>query len=155
MGRRQAREAALQALFRLDLNPGDETQREAEETLALDMAFCEGEGLTSEEREFASSLLRGTRDSLPEIDRLIMSHAKGWKLSRMAAVDRNIMRMAVYEMIRKDDPVDNGVAVNEAVELAKKYGTEDSGRFVNGILGAVVRGAEAASKHKTPGPPVD
>ncbi|MBR6906854.1 MAG: transcription antitermination factor NusB, partial [Selenomonadaceae bacterium] len=79
------------------------------------------------------------RSRLTEIDALIASYAKGWKLERMAVVDRNILRLASYEMKFCDPVLDPGIAINEAVELAKKYGTDDSGRFVNGILDAMAR----------------
>ena len=78
-------------------------------------------------------------DSMPEIDGLISSASKEWKLSRMAGVDRNITRMAVFELKFREEKVTPNIIINEAVELAKKFGTDDSSRFVNGILGAVLR----------------
>ena len=84
-------------------------------------------------RAFAEPLIRGTLEHRDELDTLIKKHAKNWDLHRMATVDRNIMRLAAYEMLHRDDipPV---VSINEAVDIAKKFSTEDSGRFVNGIL---------------------
>jgi len=78
-------------------------------------------------------LIRGTLEHRDEADELIKKHAQNWELHRMAAVDRNILRLAIYEMLYRDDipPV---VSINEAIELAKAYGGADSGRFVNGIL---------------------
>lgn len=139
MSRRLAREAVLQALFQLDLNHGDECEQEKYEALAVDTALQEGEKLSAKERGYVTETVHGTRSRLTEIDALIASYAKGWKLERMAAVDRNILRLASYEMKFCDPVLDPGIAINEAVELAKKYGTDDSGRFVNGILDAMAR----------------
>ncbi|MBR0283619.1 MAG: transcription antitermination factor NusB [Selenomonadaceae bacterium] len=139
MSRRLAREAVLQALFQLDLNHGDEGEQEKYEALAVDTALQEGEKLSAKERGYVTETVHGTRSRLTEIDALIASYAKGWKLGRMAAVDRNILRLASYEMKFCDPVLDPGIVINEAVELAKKYGTDDSGRFVNGILDAMAR----------------
>jgi len=139
MSRRLAREAVLQALFQLDLNHGDEGEQEKYEALAVDTALQEGEKLSAKERGYVAETVHGTRSRLTEIDALIASYAKGWKLERMAVVDRNILRLASYEMKFCDPVLDPGIAINEAVELAKKYGTDDSGRFVNGILDAMAR----------------
>src|SRR5205823_8413377 len=94
---------------------------------------------TSEEaatRVFADPLIRGTLECRPEMDEVIKKHAKNWDLHRMAAVDRNILRLAIYEMLHREDipPV---VSINEAVDIAKKFSTQDSGKFVNGILDKV------------------
>ena len=84
-------------------------------------------------REFADPLIRGTLEHRDEADGVIKKHAKNWELHRIAAVDRNILRLAIYEMLHRDDipPV---VSINEAVDIAKKFSTQDSGKFVNGIL---------------------
>jgi len=87
------------------------------------------------------TLSRGTREHLAGIDSLIAGVAEHWTLERMAAVDRNILRMAIYELESTDTPI--GVVINEAVELAKRYSTEESGRFVNGMLGKIVRSGRA------------
>jgi N utilization substance protein B len=139
MSRRQARETALQALFQLDLNHGSEDEAELYETLAVDTAIGECDKISVSEREYVLSTVHGTRIHLEEIDEQISKHAKGWKLSRMGAVDRNIMRLATYEMRFGDLQTEPKIAVNEAVELAKKYGTDDSSRFVNGILNAMMK----------------
>lgn len=142
MSRRQARELALQALFQLDFNQSENTEPEGQQEARLaviDAAAAEMEGrLGSRDRQFVEELVNGTMDSLQEIDGLITSASKDWKLSRMAGVDRNITRMAVYELKFREEKVTPNIIINEAVELAKKYGTDDSGRFVNGILGAVM-----------------
>ena len=84
-------------------------------------------------RLFAEPLIRGTLEKLTELDGKIQHYAKNWDLNRMAVVDRNILRLAVYEMLYRDDipPV---VSINEAVDIAKRFSTDESGRFVNGIL---------------------
>src|SRR3954465_6422615 len=151
--RREARERAVQFLFQHDLNPPDDvdsalnqfwdTQRAA--------AIAEGKGAatwgqtielpppTADEaaiRLFADPLIRGTLEHRNEADEVIKKHAKNWELHRIAAVDRNILRLAIFEMLHRDDipPV---VSINEAVDIAKKFSTEDSGKFVNGILDKV------------------
>ena len=139
MSRRQAREVALQALFQLDLNPGGDEAREMYETLAFDTALEEHEKLPKRDREYARSIMEGTRRRLEVIDRMISAASRDWRVERMAAVDRNITRLAVFEMRFGEEEIAPKIAINEAVELAKKYGTDDSGRFVNGILGAIVK----------------
>ncbi len=148
--RREARERAVQFLFQHDLNPLgnlDEaldhfwgSQRTA--AFALDKGPSTwGEKVelpppSAEEaaiRLFAEPLIRGTLEHRDQIDEEIRKHAKNWDLHRMAAVDRNVLRLAIYEMFHRDDipPV---VSINEAVDIAKKFSTQDSGKFVNGIL---------------------
>lgn len=87
-------------------------------------------------RLFSDELVRGVVDRREQIDAVIQKHAENWDIRRMAVVDRNVMRMAIYEMQHRDDipPV---VSINEAVDIAKKFSTEESGRFVNGILDRV------------------
>lgn len=139
MSRRLAREVALQALFQLDLNPGEgEEQREMYETLALDTALGEHETLGEKDRAYAQAVVLGTRRELAKIDRLVSAVSREWKIERMAAVDRNIVRMAAFEARYSQEKIPPKVIINEAVELAKKYGSDDSGRFVNGILRTVV-----------------
>ena len=126
--RRRAREAALQVLFQVDV--GKLSMDEALAAVATpawqpdDWALVEG-------------LSRGTSAHLPEIDPIISRFAEHWTIDRMAAVDRNILRMAIYELLHTSTSV--RVIINEAVELAKRYSTEESGRFVNGLLGTVAR----------------
>lgn len=129
MGRRQSREIALQALFQVDVGKADPEY--AVNYLALDS------GAKKEDIDFARELVLGTMVNLQEIDRIIALYSKDWQLERMARVDRNIMRLSVYEIMYRDD-IPPGVSVNEAVELAKVFGGEDSGKFINGILGRVV-----------------
>ncbi|MHC1764426.1 MAG: transcription antitermination factor NusB [Verrucomicrobiia bacterium] len=151
--RREARERAVQFLFQHDLNqPEDleealrvfwESQRSA--ALAEDKGVARwGEAVelpppTAEEaavRVFAEPLIRGTLQHVGEIDAEIKKYAKNWDLHRMAVVDRNVLRLAIYEMRHREDipPI---VSINEAVDIAKRFSTEESGKFVNGILDKV------------------
>ena len=136
--RREARELALRMLFQLDLGkqPTDEVIE-----AALGQSKLEGAN-----RLYSEELVRGTLEHQAEIDGRITVLTPDWTPDRQAAVDRNILRLAAYELLyRPDAPV--AAVVNEAVELAKKYSTADSGRFVNGVLGALARhprGAEPA-----------
>jgi len=134
VGRRRAsREVALRALYQTDVG-----KMGAEEALA----FSSAESRYSEETlRFARELVLGCLQHRVEIDQTIARHARGWTLARMAHVDRNVLRLAVFEILHRPD-VPAGVAVNEAVELAKKYSTAESGRFVNGVLGDLVRTVE-------------
>lgn len=140
MTRRQARELALQALFQLDFNSDAEdiASREAQEK-AIEAAAAELENtvVKTRDRKFVEKLVYGTMTFRDQIDELINGAANDWKVSRMAGVDRNIARMAVYELKFDEEKTDVGVVVNEAVELAKKFGTDDSGRFINGVLAGV------------------
>ena len=132
MSRRHAREAALLTLFQLEFG-ADEASAEN----ASDLAVGEVEGIKENDLPYAHSLVQGTCAHLAEIDAEIERLAKEWKLHRMAAVDRNLIRMAYYEMRYQEEPIDPPVAINEAVELAKKYGSDDASRYVNGILAAM------------------
>jgi N utilization substance protein B len=126
--RRRAREAALQVLFQLDVG-----------RLSLEdaLASVSAPDWLPEDWVLVETLSRGTQARVPEIDAVIARVAEHWTIERMAAVDRNILRMAIFELQHTTTPV--RVIINEAVELAKRYSTSDSGRFVNGLLGNVVR----------------
>lgn len=95
-------------------------------------------GLTESAREFAEQLCRGALARRAEIDRLLEEYSIDWRVERMPYVDRNILRLAVYELLHEPSTPPS-VAVNEAVELAKMYGDANSGRFINGILGSILR----------------
>lgn len=126
--RHRAREAALQVLFQLDVG-----RLPLEDALA---SVAAPDWLPAD-WDLVVALATGTRAHLSEIDALIARLAEHWTIDRMAAVDRNILRLALYELQHTSTPV--RVIINEAVELAKQYSTEDSGRFVNGLLGTAVR----------------
>lgn len=137
MSRRKAREMAVQALFQLDFNSSVTTEE------ALTSVFSEREEPINENtKNYAKALVEGTQNNLAAIDNYISELSREWKLDRMAGVDRNIARMAIYEMKYSEERLQPGVAINEAVELAKTFGTEDSSRFINGILGSIVKNKE-------------
>ncbi len=123
--RTKARELAVQFLYGYEVNPD-----ELEERLS---AFWEANKAAEEIKDFATSLIRGTLQERDQIDKMISEQAFNWDLDRITRVDRNILRMAVYELVFRDDipPI---VSINEAVDIAKKFGTAESGKFVNGIL---------------------
>lgn len=130
MTRPIAREMAFRILFQIDVgkNPWqDALKRTIEET-----------DLSDKSLEFLEKLVKGTIEHLKEIDQEIVKYSREWTLERMANTDRNILRMAIYEIKYVED-VPPGVTINEAVELAKRYGDEESGKFVNGILGQFLR----------------
>jgi transcription antitermination protein NusB len=151
--RREARERAVQFLFQHDLNPPEDLDRALEEFWQSQRAAAIadekgkahwGETIElppptageAEMRLFADPLIRGTLQHRDVLDENIKKHAQNWDLHRIAAVDRNILRLAIYEMLHREDipPV---VSINEAVDIAKKFSTNDSGKFVNGILDKV------------------
>ena len=123
--RTHAREFTLQILYHRDLNP------EPAETLLP--SFWESTPAHPEVREYAERLVYGTLQHLDEIDEVLSKYAEHWQLHRMAAVDRNIMRFAAYELLYMEE-IPPKVVINEAVNIAKKFSQEDSGKFVNGIL---------------------
>ena len=123
--RRKARELALMILYELEFRAG--------EAKAILDTFWQDHLVPPDVRAFTESLVRGTVESCPELDRLIAANAAHWSLARIALVERNILRLAVYELVYRDD-IPERVAINEAIELAKLYGSQESGAFVNGIL---------------------
>ena len=124
--RRDAREAAVQFLYQVD------THRPENIDMALKEFWSQNEEPQTV-REFADKLLRGVLEKIPEVDVKIRGLADNWDFERLAVVDRNILRLAIYEMLFRDDipPV---VSINEAIEIAKKFSTAESGKFVNGLL---------------------
>ncbi|WLR60461.1 transcription antitermination factor NusB [Guptibacillus hwajinpoensis] len=126
MKRRHAREKAIQVLFQIDVTDTDPRE-------ALQHVLNEGEG-----DEFLSELVFGTLENLERIDEVIKENLVNWTFNRIGNVDRSVLRMASYEMVVRDDiPVN--VSLNEAVELAKLFGGEESGRFVNGVLSKIIQ----------------
>jgi len=125
--RRRGRELALQLLYQLDMVKADVNKAVK--------AFWElQESIPQEDtKEFCEDLARGTSEHSNQIDRLIEETASNWRLGRMAVVDRNILRLAVYELLYRED-IPSTVTINEAIELGKRFGTEDSGAFINGVL---------------------
>jgi N utilization substance protein B len=131
MKRRKAREFALQILFQLDI-------RKEKPTLTLFKRFWTEFEPDDEVRAFTEEIVKGTFKHLKVINEKILASAKNWSLDRMATVDRNVLRMAAYEILYRMD-IPPSVTINEAIELAKKFGTDESGAFVNGILDNVAR----------------
>jgi N utilization substance protein B len=123
--RRKAREFALMVLYELDFRP--------DPAATVLQEFMRQHVVPPEVQAFAESLVQGTVEHGAEIDRAIEQNAAHWSLARIAPVERNILRMAAYELLYRDD-IPERVAINEAIELAKSYGSEESGAFVNGIL---------------------
>ena len=128
--RRKSRELALQALFQGEL---------AEQKGLLDFEeFCVHFQVNKKAIPYAKKLLDGVLEKGDVLNQLISKYAENWRLERMSVIDRNILRLAVYEVHYQDD-VPTTVAINEAVEIAKRFSTDDSGPFINGILDAMAR----------------
>lgn len=123
--RRKARELALQILYGVEMN-----KREQAWILS---DFWEEHPCPEEVRDFATKLVAGTSENLFSIDSLLKKYANNWEMNRLAAVDKNILRLATYELLFRND-IPSKVTINEAIEIAKKYSTANSGKFVNGIL---------------------
>ena len=138
--RRQAREAAFQILYRMDGQPAELEQWLSDPSrMARELATHFAHFLVPEaQREFAAELAAGALRDRQKIDDLIQASQTEWKLSRMAAVDRNLLRLAVFELTRFEDSPPS-VTINEAVELAKQFGEAESPAFINGVLDQVAR----------------
>ena len=134
--RRRSRELAMQALFYMD-NCHDNS----EEVLKL---FCVNFNPTEDILPFFHRLVRGVISEGSEIDSIIEKFSSNWKISRMSCVDRNIMRIAVYELLWCSD-IPSKVSINEAIDIGKKYGTGESGPFINGILDSIRDAIEKGS----------
>lgn len=128
--RSRAREVVLQVLYEDDLNP-------SRNLAVADKFLCSRLNNDDALIHFARSILAGVRRNRGELDQLLSERAENWRLERMAVTDRNILRLAAYEMLFGDTP--DRVAINEAVELAKRYGAKQSSQFVNGILDRLLR----------------
>jgi N utilization substance protein B len=128
--RHQSRELALQILFQTEFAPQiqyAEFLEVFEQTFQQDVI------------DYADLLINGVKNNLEKIDQIIQSFSQHWKVARMAIVDRNILRMAIFEMRLMPEPLKPNIAINEAVELAKRYGTTESSSFVNGILDQIAK----------------
>jgi transcription antitermination factor NusB len=136
--RRKSRELCLQMLFQADLGkqPVDEVRR----------TFWLGRGEVEREvKGFADDLFRIANDRAPDIDRMIEEHADNWRMDRMAAVDRNVLRAAVAELLGFPD-TPRAVIINEAIEIARKFSSPESVNFINGVLDSVGKEIEAGAK---------
>ncbi len=130
--RRRSRELVLQYLFQNEFSPKTTPEFGLRH-------FAENFEVEAEVLDYAVELVRGITEKKAEIDAIIQSHSAHWKLARMALVDINVMRVAVFEMKLMHPSVPANVVINEAVEIAKKYGSTDSGSFVNGILDHIAK----------------
>ena len=128
--RRRARELALQLLYQYELTRAEPERMQAD--------FDEWRGSTDGIREFADALLRGTLEHLEDIDCELEQQTAHWRLDRLAAVDRNILRLAMYELLYHPN-TPHAVVIDEAIEIAKKFGAEESPRFVNGVLDGFIK----------------
>lgn len=139
--RTRARELALQFLYQLDLR-GDELLEEAS-------AYVRGEERDAETARFALRLVEGTHEHRRQLDGVIQGVAQNWNISRMAVIDRNVLRLATYELLHCKD-VPPKVAINEAIELGKRYSTQNSGAFINGILDRIMNQSAAERAEAEP-----
>jgi len=138
--RRKSRELALQALYEEEL---------AGQARLLDFEeFCAHFQVNKKAIPYAKKLLDGVQGKKEEINQLISRYAENWRLERMSVIDRNILRLAVFELHYQDD-VPTSVAINEAVEIAKRYSTDDSGPFINGILDGMAKEEISGAENKT------
>ncbi|GGH25137.1 transcription antitermination factor NusB [Paenibacillus segetis] len=143
MKRRLAREIAVQSLYQMEMN-----EVEAEEAVTMLISEAAGENESEVDlsdveatKAFVLEIVNGTWDRKVGIDELLVDYLKGWHISRLSKVDRQVLRLAVYEMIFRDD-IPGKVVINEAIDLAKHFGTEESGKFVNGVLGKMIHDVE-------------
>ncbi len=135
--RRRAREHALQILYQVDAGAGEVTQ-------VLDLFWDEPDP-DDEGVLFTGRLARGVTEHRDELDRVIEEHSINWRLTRMPAVDRNILRLAVYEILHCED-IPAMVSINEAIDLGKQYSTGESGAFINGILDKISKNEESLAE---------
>lgn len=138
--RRKARELALQMLFQRDMAGNDPR--------AIIETFEDLQRVRPNVREFAERIFLGTVENVEEIDQIISAQADNWRLERMAAVDRNIIRMSIYEL-KWVEGTPKLVIIDEAIEIAKKFGTEKSSQFINGILDGILKRYNLGGESKT------
>lgn len=129
MSRRSSRESAMKLIFEICYKI-----EEADDILE---SYFGGNKLDQNDKDYINHIVKGTLNNINEIDRLVERYSKGWKISRIARVDLAILRLAICEIKYSDTP--QSVVINEAVELAKKYGSDKSGAFINGILASVAK----------------
>lgn len=132
--RTKAREHALKILYAVDIT-GDEPKK------CIDKYWKDNEEKDIEVKTFANSLVLGASNKAKEIDRVISECATNWQLKRMAVIDRNILRFAAHELLFADD-IPPKVTINEAIDIAKRYGDSESGKFVNGVLDKINKDIE-------------
>ena len=129
MSRKQSREFAMRLIYQMEMRAGDDRDEQ------LELAYEETEAVfTGRDRAYIENVVKGVFSNLRVLDGVVSENAKGWKLNRIARIDLSILRLSIYEIMFRDD-IPYNISINEAVELAKKYGAEESGSFINGILG--------------------
>lgn len=131
LGRKESRESAMRLLFEIDYNMNEK------DDILNEYLDNNTNKLSRDDYKYIKDIVSGTMNNLSAIDLKIEQYSKGWKINRISKIDLAILRLAVYEMLYTDIP--EGVIINEAVELAKTYGTEKSSSFVNGILASVLQ----------------
>lgn len=131
MKRSEIRERIFQLIFRIEFNSEEELREQ------IEWYFEDFPNIKEENRQYMTHKIDAILDSLKEIDEIILSICKGWRIERLGKTELAILRLAVYE-IEKDEDIPTGVAINEAVELSKKYCNENAPRFVNGVLAKLV-----------------
>lgn len=134
--RRKSRELALQILFQVDINRGNSDWK---------ATFWAVHPAPENVREYSNRLVDGVKENQADIDALIEKYALNWKITRISPVERNILRVAVYELTRLKD-IPSSVAINEAIEIAKRYSDDRAGAFVNGVLDQIVKEETIASR---------
>lgn len=132
--RRDAREWAVQLLFQLDLNPSDKLEEVYKE-------FWSSRTVDKKSRQFTEERVSGVMNNIKDVDITLKKYTDNWEISRMGVVDRNVMRLALYEMMSCKD-IPSAVIINEAVDIAKYFSTSESGKFVNGVLDRVRKDME-------------
>jgi len=140
--RRRAREYALQMLFQIDLSGGPPD--------SVFPDFWGSQDAPEDVRAFAERLVRGACSHQESLDAAIADAAQRWRIERMATVDRNVLRLATFELMFEDD-TPSAVILDEAIEIVKKYGSEDSGRYINGILDGIRKKVESGELGMAPG----
>lgn len=141
--RRSGREAALQMLFQLEASG-------VSADLAVDLFWRTFEDADPEGRPYADALLRGVSENLAALDKRIAAASQNWRLERMSRVDRNLLRLGTYELMFRSD-VPRAVVLDEAVELAKSFGTEESSKFINGVLERIANDIGRSDLDRTSG----
>ena len=144
MSRRLAREFAIQFLYSTDFNRNENTDEMLEDFYEIKKEQGKDgqqDSMKEADMKFAEEIIKGTIGKLQEIDQFIQNNTTGWTKERIAKVDLAILRLALYEILFRDD-IPDSVSINEAIELAKKYSTDESGSFVNGVLGKIKREAD-------------
>lgn len=131
MSRRELRERIFKMVFRVEFHPEEELKEQ------LEIFLEENEPMDEADEAYIQKKYEAIREKIPEIDEAINAHTKGWKTDRIGKVELAIIRLGVYEMLY-DEEIPTSVAINEAVELAKKYGTDEAPGFVNGVLAKIV-----------------